>query len=220
MKLLIVDCDSTLSALEGIDELARLRGPEVFAQVEEATKLAMDGAIPLDSVFGRRLELIKPTRDECAAIGQDYIKHAVVGVQQAMEGARRTGWEILILSGGFVPCIAPLAEWLHITQPIEAVPLNFHADGSYAGFGEDYPTTRNGGKPTIIQELKAKLNPERVVMVGDGVSDLETKMVVNLFVGFGAVIARPKVQEGADRFIHNWAELAPILDDVMTAPAR
>ena len=32
-KLLFIDCDSTLSTIEGIDELARAKGDEVFAQV-------------------------------------------------------------------------------------------------------------------------------------------------------------------------------------------
>lgn len=210
MKLLIVDCDSTLSALEGIDELARLRGPEVYRQVEEATRLAMDGLIPLDSVFARRLELIRPSREDCERIGRDYIKHAVPGVQDALEHARKTAWEIIILSGGFVPCIAPFARWLNLPH-IEAVPLHFTECGEYAGFDETYPTTRNGGKPTIIQRLKAKYQPAHTVMIGDGVSDLETRPVVDLFVGFGAVTARAKVEAGSEVFLRRWADLAPVL---------
>src|ERR1039457_31925 len=37
LKLICFDCDSALSSLEGIDELARLRGAEVFAHVEALT---------------------------------------------------------------------------------------------------------------------------------------------------------------------------------------
>ena len=44
MKLICFDCDSTLSAIEGIDELARVRGPEVFARVEAMTHDAMPTA--------------------------------------------------------------------------------------------------------------------------------------------------------------------------------
>jgi len=39
-KLLLLDCDSTLSAIEGIDELARLRGASTFAAVESMTRAA------------------------------------------------------------------------------------------------------------------------------------------------------------------------------------
>lgn len=210
MKLLIVDCDSTLSALEGIDELARLRGPEVFRAVEEATNKAMDGTIPIGEIFGLRLELIKPTFANCEEIGQAYIDHAVPGVQEALDQARAAGWNVIILSGGFVACILPFAKWLGIER-IEAVPLYFDDQGGYAGFDKDYPTTRNGGKPEIVQRLKAKFKATRVVMVGDGVSDLETKPVVDLFIGFGAVVARPKVEAGAACFLRDWAGLADVL---------
>jgi phosphoserine phosphatase len=59
-KLICLDCDSTLSAIEGVDELARLRGPAALAQVAAMTNDAMDGKIPLEQVFARRLEIIAP----------------------------------------------------------------------------------------------------------------------------------------------------------------
>ena len=72
-RLLLLDCDSTLSAVEGIDELGRLRGAEVFKQVERMTAEAMDGSIPLEKVFAQRLALIRPTRTELAEIAAKYI---------------------------------------------------------------------------------------------------------------------------------------------------
>ncbi|HEX2901254.1 MAG TPA: haloacid dehalogenase, partial [Bacteroidia bacterium] len=73
-KLICLDCDSTLSAIEGVDELARLRGPVVLAQVAAMTNDAMDGRIPLEEVFSRRLEIIRPGRTETEAVGQQYIR--------------------------------------------------------------------------------------------------------------------------------------------------
>lgn len=213
MKLLLVDCDSTLSELEGIDELARLRGDEVFAQVEEATRLAMDGSIPIDSVFSRRLELIRPTKQDCEKIGQDYIARAMPGVKDALDEARADGWTVVIVSGGFVQCIEPLAKWLQIER-IEAVPLHFDESGNYAGYGTDYPTTRNGGKVEVADSLRQEWSPDLMVMIGDGVSDLETKGAVDHFIGFGGVAVRQKVKESADSFILSWSELAPILPKV------
>jgi len=63
-KIICFDCDSTLSTIEGIDELARVRGSDVFKQVEAMTHQAMDGKIPVEEVFGKRLEIIKPTRND------------------------------------------------------------------------------------------------------------------------------------------------------------
>ena len=68
MKIIAFDCDSTLSAIEGIDELGRNRGPAVFIQIEAMTHDAMNGRLPVEAVFGRRLELIQPSRADADAM--------------------------------------------------------------------------------------------------------------------------------------------------------
>lgn len=209
MKLLVIDCDSTLSALEGIDELARLKGAEVFKAVEHATTQAMDGSIPIDEIFAKRLDLIQPTVEDCAAVGQLYIDHVIPDAKEVLVRLQDQGWRVIVLSGGFVQCIQPFTDWLGLSE-IEAVPLKFHANGHYEGF-EDYPTTRNGGKPEVILELKQKYQPRYVVMVGDGVSDLETKSAVDLFIGFGGVVERAKVKSKSDAFVHQWSEVETLL---------
>jgi phosphoserine phosphatase len=59
-KLLLLDCDSTLSAIEGIDELGRLRGTAIFKVVEDMTNAAMNGGTPMEEIFAKRLNMIKP----------------------------------------------------------------------------------------------------------------------------------------------------------------
>jgi len=210
-KLIIFDCDSTLSAIEGIDELGRLRGPEVFAQVEAMTNDAMNGKITVEAVFGERLRFIRPTAADVAEVGRHYVATVEPTAAATLATLRAAGWTPLILSGGFRNAIRPLADHLGIAR-VEAVDLYFDAQGNYAGFDEAYPTTRSGGKPELIRALKAELNPDRIVMVGDGVSDLETQPEVDLFVGFGRYVAREKVRSGAARFVNSMAELSTILE--------
>lgn len=210
LKLAIFDCDSTLSAIEGIDELARLHGPQVFAEVEAQTTAAMEGRIPVESVFGRRLAVIKPTRADAAAIGRMYLAQIEPTAQATVVALKAAGWTPLILSGGFRQCIEPLAAHLGIAR-IEAVDLYFDAAGNYTGYDEQFPTTRSGGKPERIAALKRELQPARIVMVGDGVSDLEAKPEVDLFVGFGRYTERAKVKAGAGAFIKSLAELPALL---------
>jgi phosphoserine phosphatase SerB len=197
-KLCFIDCDSTLSTIEGIDELGR--GAGVFAQVEALTNAAMNGELPIAEVFPRRMEMIRPDRALCDKIAQMYVETMVQGVDEFLSELIDAGWTPVVLSGGFAPLIAPLARKLGIDH-VEAVPLYFHEDGSYAGYGQDYPTTRNLGKNEVIREWKAAMLPERVVMIGDGVSDLETKPDVDLFIGFGGVVERSKVKQGADHWL-------------------
>jgi len=196
-KLLFIDCDSTLSVIEGIDELGRARGEEVFGKVVALTDAAMNGEIAISEVFPRRMDLIRPDRALCDEIAARYIEQMVEGVPQLLREARERGWLPVILSGGFAPLIAPLAKKLGI-EHLEAVPIEFGEGGSYADYGRDYPTTRNFGKNEIIREWKAAMLPERVVMIGDGASDLETKPDVDLMIGFGGVVARSKVEKGCD----------------------
>ncbi len=204
-KLLFIDCDSTLSSIEGIDELARAKGAETFQKVVELTHAAMNGEVPIHEIFPRRMEMIQPDRALCDRIAALYVETIVPGAADLIKEMKASGWLPVILSGGFAPLIQPLAEHLGI-QYVEAVPLYFHEDGSYQGYGSDYPTTRNLGKNEIIREWKEAMMPERVIMIGDGVSDLETKPDVDIFIGFGGVIARPKVECGSDYWLADMSD--------------
>jgi phosphoserine phosphatase len=210
VKLVIFDCDSTLSAIEGIDELARVRGPQLFAEVEAMTNAAMEGKIAVQDVFASRLAIIRPRRDDVAAVGRLYVERVEPTARETIAELKATGWTPLILSGGFRQSIEPLAAYLGVDR-IEAVDLHFNAAGEFTGFDEAYPTTRSGGKPERILELKRELSPARTAMVGDGVSDLEAKPVVDLFVGFGRYTERAKVKAGAHAFIHSLADLPALL---------
>jgi phosphoserine phosphatase len=208
-KIAFFDCDSTLSTIEGIDELARAGGAEIFQKVVELTHAGMNGTVPLHEVFPRRMEILKPDLATCQIVAQQYIDTIVPGAREALQALRDDDWTIVILSGGFAPLIKPLAEYLGI-RFLEAVPLHHHADGSYAGYGADYPTTRNGGKPEIIREWKNAMLPKTTIMIGDGISDLETACEVDCFIGYGGVIARDAVKSRSKHFITDYQDLLPI----------
>lgn len=199
-KLLFLDCDSTLSTIEGIDELARLSDPAIFEEVVNLTNAAMNGDVPLDQVFKKRMEIIRPSFDMVRKVSECYLENIVPGAEQLIQHARAHGWTPIILSGGFEPIIRPLAAKFGIDH-VEAVPLYFDENGIYQGYGEDYPTTRNLGKNEIIRQWKAAMLPEKVIMIGDGTSDLETKPDVDQMIGFGGVVSRDKVKQGADTWI-------------------
>jgi len=209
-RLLLLDCDSTLSAVEGIDELGRLRGPEVFAQVERMTAEAMDGGVPLETVFARRLELIRPTRAEVEAIAAKYVATIEPDAAEALARIRAAGWRVAIVSGGFTEAILPLARHLGIAE-VRAVGLRFTPDGAYAGFDTEAPTARSKGKNAVARRLRAETGATEVVMVGDGASDLEVKGDADRVIGFGRYAVRPKVKDGADAFIMRLADLPTLL---------
>src|SRR3981081_69916 len=58
----ILDVDSTLSGVEGIDWLASLRGAEVEAWSGSLTARAMEGLIPIAAGYGGGVGLVKAAR--------------------------------------------------------------------------------------------------------------------------------------------------------------
>jgi len=210
-KLLLFDCDSTLSAIEGIDELGRLRGPEVFKAVEDMTTQAMDGSTPMESIFAKRLDMIKPTLKELESIGQKYIQQVEPTAVDTIKKLKAAGWTVIIVSGGFTQAIRPLAQYLGIER-VEAVELRFNADGSYAGYVESCPTAKSKGKNVVVLKLRDEFKAYQTILVGDGASDLEVKGDVDKMIGFGRYTARPKVKAGADAFITSLDQLISLLD--------
>ncbi len=83
MKALVVfDCDSTLVEVEGVDELATRAG--VGERVAEMTRSAMEGKIPLEEVYGHRLDIIRPSRADLDWLGRRYIATLVTGARETV----------------------------------------------------------------------------------------------------------------------------------------
>ena len=101
----VFDCDSTLSSIEGIEELAR----EHRAEVEALTDQAMRGTIPLEQVYGRRLELVRPTRSRVQALGQRYIETLVPDAADTVAALMQEGVHVRVISGGLKPAVVVLA---------------------------------------------------------------------------------------------------------------
>ena len=93
-------------------------------------------------------------------------------------------------------------DWWHYYEP------HTRAHQTYLDYNEG-PLTVSSGKSRIVRELAGDRHGRRL-MVGDGASDLATRAIVDLFVGFGGVVAREKVRKEADVFVQA-NSLAPIL---------
>lgn len=212
-KLFFIDCDSTLSAIEGIDELARARGAEVYEKVAEMTRAAMQGDIGLDEVFAKRIDLIRPDRAICEQIANLYIEQMVPGAKQIAADLRRAGWIPVILSGGFKPLIEPLARAIGI-EHVEAVPLLLDEDGNYQGYDAAHPASQTMGKCQVIREWQAATLPTATVMMGDGASDLETRECVDVFICYAGVVDRPSVSASADIKIHDMTQISEIISNL------
>jgi phosphoserine phosphatase len=196
-RTVIFDCDSTLSTLEGIDELARGHG----AEVADLTAQAMEGRLRLEEVYGRRLDLVRPGRDALDRVGSRYIEHLVPGAAETVRRLVDAGVDVWVLSAGLAPAVRMLARHLGIPDHrVGAVEVRFDEQGGYGGYDHQSPLTSSGGKRRWIEDRRAQL-VRPIMMVGDGVTDLETAGVVDLFVAFTGVARREAVVKQAGRVV-------------------
>jgi phosphoserine phosphatase len=203
-KTVIFDCDSTLCTIEGIEVLAR----EHRAEVEALTEEAMRGLIPLEQVYGRRLELVRPPRGRVIALGQRYIDTLVPDARETIAALRAENIHVRIISGGLRPAVVALANELGLEDDlVAAVDIFFGDDGNYAGFESDSPLAASGGKRRVIESWDV---PRPSLMVGDGATDQEAQPAVDAFVAFAGVVYRASVAAAADYVIRE-RSLAPIV---------
>ncbi len=221
-QLIFFDCDSTLSAIEGIDELARLKGKE--ERVGLLTNKAMDGELDLADVYGKRLKAIKPTLAQLKSIEERYWETVVEDAPEVIAALQFLGKQIFIISGGLIDAVKGFGRRLGVApERIRAVELeynelsgrwwDYHDPGAqqaktYLDYSEG-PLTVSSGKSKIISELAGDL-PGKRLMIGDGASDLAARDAVDLFIGYGGVVARDAVKAKADIFLQS-PSLAAIL---------
>ena len=210
-EVICFDCDSTLSRVEGIDELARRTG--MFDQVAALTDAAMNGELALEEVYGKRLAMIKPDKAAMTWLADLYIAEMVEGVLETIKTLQENGKLIHIISGGLRQAILPLAALLGIPEErVHAVDIEFDEQGQYLDYAHYSPLAVSGGKARICRRLR--MHHSSLVMIGDGKTDLEAKLAGAYMIGFGGVVMRPLVQEQADLFIAD-ASLAAILPYVL-----
>lgn len=196
--IICFDCDSTLSKIEGIDELARRVGlGEEFSALTDA---AMNGDKALEEIYAQRLALIQPCRADLDWLSERYNNELVEGVEVVFAWLAQHNKTVHIVSGGLFDAILPLAKRLNVpSSHLHAVEVYFDENGAYVGYDTLSPLTRNGGKAAVIKSLLSS----RVVMVGDGQTDLEAQTVGAKVIGFGGVVSREIMRKQADFFIED-----------------
>ncbi len=183
----LFDCDSTLSRIEGIEELGVTHAAE-FARL---TRAAMEGLLPLEAVYARRLALAAPTRQAVTAVGRRYVEECLPHAVELVEALRFLSKHVAIVSGGVLPAVRALGAHLRFAQAdVHAVDLFFDAGGAFAGFDETSPLARAGGKLDVVRAIA----PDGTAcLVGDGATDLEAAPACARFIAFGGVARRERV---------------------------
>lgn len=205
------DVDSTVIREEGVDVLAAFTncGNEVAA----LTASAMGGTMLFQDALKARLDIIRPSHSSIAACNSAHPPNLSSGIVELINKLHSNGKMVFLVSGGFHQMIEPIAEAVNVpSHRIFANKILFDGEGNYSNYDEEQPTSRDGGKAKVVQQLKDELGLTSVVMVGDGATDMQAKPPADAFIGYGGVVERDVVKEGADWFITDFQELIDALD--------
>lgn len=210
------DCDSTLTTIEGIDELAIALGKS--EEVADLTNAAMNGQMDLADVYGARLALLEPSLNDVRGVRSAYKKNVIPDAKATIAALQDHGTQTVVVSGGLYEPVLDFSTWLGIDPSnVRAVNSEYDplvgdwwheaSDSRYLDFHQG-PLTQTRGKGELIEEMIG--HSRRSIMIGDGMSDLAAAESVNLFVAYTGVIDRPAVAQVAPVVIRS-RELAPLL---------
>lgn len=215
------DVDCTLTTNDSLDLLAEFKG--VGEQVAAITDAAMNGTLSLEEALNTRLATINPTPEDIKAFLRKNPPQSRLseGASELISALQARGIGVYLISGGFRELSLPIARALGVPpKNLFANRMNWQwnddsgAIDKLVGFDEQEPTGHQRGKPKAIAGLRQRFPYKTIVMVGDGITDLEAVEETggaDLFIGYGGIVQRPAVIAGADWFVHSFDELRAAL---------
>lgn len=207
----VLDMDSTLTGVEGIDWLAKRRGPSVAREVAALTGRAMNGELQLDHVYGARLALIQPSASDLAALAYVYTENIAPGAPEAIEQMRSAEVKVLIISGGILQAILPCARGavLGFADPdVHAVRVHLDERGEYQDYDSSSPLTTQNGKSDLLRALSL---PRPLLAVGDGSTDAAMAPVADYFAAFTGFVRREAVVAAARSEVRTFDDLLELV---------
>jgi phosphoserine phosphatase len=192
------DCDSTLTRIEGIDELADRAG--CGPEIAKLTEAAMSGLVPLEEVYAKRLEIVRPDRSALAWLAERYAEEMVSGAAETIATLKRHGKALYVITGGLLQAVAEFTSSLGFApEQVYAVKVYFDGTGTYQGFDTRSPLCRSNGKAEICRKLTAKHG--NIAMIGDGLTDLAARAAGAYVVGYGGIAHREVMRKKADCYV-------------------
>lgn len=173
----------------------------------------MDGNMLFEDSLGERLSLIQPSKNELTDCIEKHQFKLSNAIENVVELLHNRGVHVYLISGGFKQMIIPVAEKLNI--PLHRIYSNdilFDENGKYMKFDDKALVSKDFGKAEVIKVLKTCYGYKTIVMIGDGSTDMQTKRdgVADVFIGYGGVVVRDKVKQGADWYLTDFQEIVNV----------
>ena len=195
--LVAMDMDSTLLAIESIDEIADMHGMK--PQVSEITQRTMRGEIIFEESLRQRTALLQGLDEDALQQVYDTRVRLSPGAERMLQQMKKAGIKTMVISGGFT----------FFTERIKArLDLDYAAantldisDGKLTGkvLGKIIGAE---GKAEALKKVSQELGlkGEQIIAIGDGANDLKMMGEAGVSIAYHA---KPIVQENATYAINH-----------------
>jgi len=213
---IILDFDSTFVTVESLDLLAERElaassdRARITQEVQDITRLGMEGAISFSESLSHRLRLFRAHQRDVAAVAQELLEKISPSITREQVWIRDHADHIHIVSGGFEEMIRPVAESFGIKQ-VHANRFLYDADGYIAGADDTTHFAHDHGKATHLRSMNL---PGIICAIGDGYTDYEMKSLggAHYFLAYTENISRTPVIVLADRVVPDFAGVRAFTD--------
>ena len=200
-----LDLESTAVNFEWWNFAASERGNG--AEVVAITNTAMNSGVKFYDAVENRRRLTDPTKETLRKATLTMPTTIEPGLKTFIKTLKQFRKQVRIVSGGF-------AETAELTQIVLGVPIDANhfaysigKPRRIVGVKDDNLLIHSGGKREhIIFHRHNGLGTRRLVMIGDGMSDVETyPNAASLFIGYGGVEKRENVRENTPLYIEDFS---------------
>lgn len=205
-KLIIFDMDSTLIDAETINELARAAG--VSREVEDITRMAMNGELDFGEALRKRVRLLKGLPLEKAIATANKIPF-MAGAFKLVKAVKALGYRTAMLSGGFTISAERIGKQLEMDYIVSNTLVV--EDGMLTGevIG---PLTEQDSKEQVLIHIASKegVDPGKCIVIGDGANDISLFKRAGYRIAFNS---KPILRKYADVIIKgkNLEKVIPVI---------
>lgn len=212
-SILILDFDSTIISVESLDLLAEIslaKHPEKkerLKQIEELTKLGMEGKLSIKETLTQRIKLLDAKKSDLTKLVALLKKSLTPSFAKHKAHLKKASHRLYIVTSGFEEFVMPVAEMLGIPKShVFANTFIYDKQGNITGFDASNSLSAPGGKVKVVKSLKLKGS---VFAVGDGITDLEIKEggAAEKFFCFAEIVERAPVAARADAVVYGIDEV-------------
>jgi len=190
-KLIAMDMDSTLLAIESIDEIADMHN--IKPQVAEITLQTMRGEISFEESLTRRTALLQGVHQDKLQKVFDERVRLNLGAERLLQQAKKHGLKTMVISGGFTFFTDRIRTKFNLdfaaanVLDIENGELTGKVVGKILG---------REGKAEILRQTQTQLNinREQLIAIGDGANDLDMMSEAGVSIAYHA---KPIVKQHA-----------------------